>query len=126
VDTVKYLERSGRVSRNVGLVAKAVGLKPLMTLDRDGHGKAYGGKLTFKGVMKKLIQSVKADIEKYGLEEYVIVHAACPDRALELANAFEQLTGKRPSYIAEISSIVGATAGDGATAIAYLQEKAGW
>jgi DegV family protein with EDD domain len=126
VDTVKYLERSGRVSRNVGFVAKTVGLKPLMTLDRDGHGKAYGGKLTFKGVMKKLIQSVKADIEKYGLEEYVIVHAACPDRALELANAFEQLTGKRPSYIAEISSIVGATAGDGATAIAYLQEKAGW
>ncbi|SCZ79118.1 DegV family protein [Acidaminobacter hydrogenoformans] len=126
VDTVKYLERSGRVSRSVGKVAKIIGLKPLMTLDREGHGKAYGGKLTFKGVMKKLVKSVSEDIEKYGLEEYVIVHGACMDRALELARVFEELTGKPPEYIAEISSVVGATAGDGATAIAYLQKKAGW
>lgn len=126
VDTVKYLERSGRVSRSVGKVAKVIGLKPLMTLDREGHGKAYGGKLTFKGVMKKLVKSVSADIEKYGLEEYVIVHAACMDRALELARVFEELTGKPPAFISEISSVVGATAGDGATAIAYLQKKAGW
>lgn len=126
VDTVKYLERSGRVSRSVGKVAKIIGLKPLMTLDREGHGKAYGGKLTFKGVMKKLVKSVSEDIEKYGLEEYVIVHGACMDRALELARVFEELTGKPPEFITEISSVVGATAGDGATAIAYLQKKAGW
>ncbi len=126
VDTVKYLERSGRVSRSVGKVAKVIGLKPLMTLDREGHGKAYGGKLTFKGVMKKLVKSVSTDIEKYGLEEYVIVHAACMDRALELARVFEELTGKPPEFITEISSVVGATAGEGATAIAYLQKKAGW
>ena len=126
VDTVKYLERSGRVSRNVGKVAKIIGLKPLMTVDREGHGKAYGGKLTFKAVMKKLVKSVSADIEKYGLEEYVIVHAACMDRALELSRVFEELTGKPPAFIAEISPVVGATAGEGATAIAYLQKKAGW
>ncbi|MDK9710756.1 DegV family protein [Acidaminobacter sp.] len=126
VDTVKYLERSGRVSRSVGKVAKVIGLKPLMTLDREGHGKAYGGKLTFNAVMKKLVKSVSADIEKYGLEEYVIVHAACLDRAMELARIFEELTGKPPEFIAEISPVVGATAGEGATAIAYLQEKAGW
>lgn len=126
IDTVKYLERSGRVSRNVGFVAKKIGLKPLMTLDRDGNGKAFGGALTFKGVVKKLIHTVSQDIEKYGLEEYVIVHGACPDRALMLANEFEQLTGKQPSFVAEISSIVGATAGDGAVAIAYLQTKKGW
>lgn len=126
VDTVKYLERSGRVSRSVGKVAKVIGLKPLMTMDREGHGKAYGGKLTFNAVMKKLVKSVSEDIEKYGLEEYVIVHAACLDRAMELARVFEELTGKPPEFIAEISPVVGATAGEGATAIAYLQEKAGW
>ncbi len=48
------------------------------------------------------------------------------DRAIELARVFEELTGKPPEFIAEISPVVGATAGEGATAIAYLQEKAGW
>lgn len=121
VDTVKYLARSGRVSRRAGKIAEVLGLKPIMTLDEEGNGKAYGGTLSHKALMNKLFKAVKQEKQSYGIESCCIVHAACEDRALELKQRLESELSITVDFISEISPVVGATAGEGAVAVAYIR-----
>lgn len=123
VDTVNYLERSGRVSRNAGKIARALHLKPIMTLDEQGKGRAYGGAISLKSVLGKIKKAVVKDHQQYGIECFNVVHAASPERAALLAREMEILLGKPAAYIGEISPIVGATAGEGAVAISYITRK---
>lgn len=123
VDTVKYLERSGRVSHQVGKIAKWLNLKPIMTLDTKGNGKAYGGAVSLKSVLKKIEKVVRLDQQRQGLLTYCIVHADALAEAQAWAITLERLLGQAPAYIAEISPIVGATAGEGALAIGYITKE---
>ena len=52
VNTFKYMVRGGRVSRLKGLVATALNLKPVITLDRDGKGAVFGKAFSQKGVIR--------------------------------------------------------------------------
>lgn len=122
VDTMKYLQRSGRVSQRAAKIGKAIHLKPIMTLDEQGNGKAYGGSLSHKAVIKRIIKQVKKDHETYGITSFNVVHADCPDRARHLATMIEGVTQLSVSYIAPISPIVGATAGEGAVAVSYTMK----
>lgn len=123
VNTVKYLARSGRVSHQAGKIAALLKLKPIMTLDAEGYGKAYGGALSFERVMNKIIKQVKKDQILYGIESFSIVHAASRERAEVMEAAIEKATGIKNSYISEISAIVGATAGEGAVAVSYMMKE---
>jgi DegV family protein with EDD domain len=124
VDTVKYLERSGRVSHNVGKIAKWMNLKPIMTLDQNGKGKAYGGTISYNSVILKIKKAILKDQQRYGIESFNIVHGACLERAEKLSKEMETLLGMPVAYIAEISPIVGAIAGEGAVAVSYICTKA--
>lgn len=119
VDTMKYLQRSGRVSQRAAKIGKAIHLKPIMTLDEQGNGKAYGGSLSHRAVIKRIVKQVKKDHETYGITSFNVVHADCPERARDLAAIIEEVVRMKVSYIAPISPIVGATAGEGAVAVSY-------
>lgn len=121
VDTVKYLARSGRVSRRAGKIAEVLGLKPIMTLDEEGNGKAYGGTLSHKALMNKLFKALKKEKLSYGIESCCVVHAACEERALALKQRLETELNITVDFISEISPVVGATAGEGAVAVAYIR-----
>ncbi len=123
VDTVKYLERSGRVSHNVGKIAKWMNLKPIMTLDKNGKGKAYGGTISYNSVILKIKKAILKDQQRYGIESFNIVHGACLERAEKLSKEMEKMLGMPAAYIAEISPIVGAIAGEGAVAVSYICTK---
>lgn len=119
VDTVKYLARSGRVSQSAGTVAKWLHLKPIMTLDEQGKGKAYGGTISHQAVLEKIKKAVLKDHKRYGIVSYNVVHGDCQERAEKFAEEMKQLLGLPADYIGEISPIVGAVAGEGAVAISY-------
>ncbi len=120
VDTTKYLGRSGRVSISTSKIASWIHLKPIMTLDLYGNGKAYGATLSFKSTVNKIKKTVLKTKETEIIECYNIVHAASPERAQRLAFEMTELLGFPPAYIAEISPIVGAVAGEGAVALSYM------
>jgi len=64
VPTMKYLIRGGRVSRTKGLLAKVLGLKPILTL-RDGvavpAAKTLGGKHARKTILKLVTENRRED-----------------------------------------------------------------
>lgn len=122
LDTTKYLARSGRVSNTMGSILKALNFKPIMSLNKDGAGIAFGASFSQAGLKKKILKNIAKENTSSGISNYVVLHANCADKANQFAEEMEQLIGKKADYISNISPVVEATAGAGAIAIAYEME----
>lgn len=120
VHTTKYLARSGRVSLSLSTIAKWIRLKPIMTLDAEGYGRAYGATFSTEATLTKIKRDILRTLKTETIETYNIVHGASPKKAAVLAEEMTALIGFPPAYIAEISPVVGAVAGEGALAISYM------
>jgi len=122
VATLKYMVRGGRVSPMKGLVAKLLNLKPIISLDEDGKGVAFGKSFSRAGNMAK-IKQMAVDYAAAGkLWNYAIVHAKALDRAQDYARDLEALLGQPPAYIQEISPVVGAHNGIGVVGVGIMYE----
>ena len=121
VKTLKYMVRSGRVSKVTGLFGKILNLKPVISIDEDGKGIIFDKGLSIKSSNKKIQKYIEEIVAKYGIETYAIVHANAEGRAREYAERFEKIIGKKPAYIMDISTIIAMNAGLGTVAISYIR-----
>lgn len=122
VATLKYMVRGGRVSPTKGLVAKILNLKPIISLDDEGKGVAFGKSFSRKGNMEKIKKLAVDYAEEGKIWNYAIVHARALDRAEIYARDLESLLGQPPAYIQEISPVVGAHNGIGVVGIGLMYE----
>ncbi|MCF7824919.1 MAG: DegV family EDD domain-containing protein [Candidatus Marinimicrobia bacterium] len=122
VATLKYMVRGGRVSPLKGVVGKLLNLKPIISLDEDGKGVAFGKSFSRRGNMEKIRQLVVDYAADSPVWEYAIVHARALERARQYASELETLLGKAPAYIQEISPVVGAHNGIGVVGIGIMQK----
>lgn len=120
VATFKYMIRGGRISKVKGLIGKISHLKPIISIDSEGKGIAYGASFTVKGSRTKITKHLLT--QKDNIERYAIVHAASADVALQYANDLKKALGKEADYIMEISPAVGIHAGIGAVAVACMHK----
>ncbi|MBN1624750.1 MAG: DegV family EDD domain-containing protein [Clostridia bacterium] len=123
--SVKNLEtmiKGGRLGSASGKVAERLNLKPIVTLNSEGKGTIGGIAFSIDGTRKKLIADFKRTNNKYGIEDYCIIHVQNNERAVEFARILEELSGKKPLYILEASSVIAISAGDGALALAYIRK----
>lgn len=118
VDTFKYMVRGGRVSATTGLIARFAHLKPIVSLDPEGKGKAWGASFSARGVRKKLL--ALAARERENISRYAVVHAGARELAESYAIELSVLLGKQPEYVMEISPVVGMHSGIGAVALAWI------
>jgi uncharacterized protein len=122
VSTFKYMVRSGRVSPLKGLIATLLNLKPIVSLDEEGKGAAFGKAFSQKALQKKVIAMVTKMNREKPIKRFVIVHAAAEKKARSFAESIEKSIGLKPLYIMEISPVVGLHAGVGAVAVAIQYE----
>lgn len=120
VATFKYMVRGGRVSALKGFVAAAANLKPIISLDAQGKGIAFGASFSSAGSRKKMLRIVGKHGNRIG--RYAVVHAASPELAGRMADDIEALIGKKAEFISEISPAVGIHAGIGAVAVAWIPD----
>jgi uncharacterized protein len=121
VATFEYMVRGGRVSPMKGKMAKWMNLKPIVSLDEDGKGIAFGKAFSRSANTRKIMEIVAKMNRENPVERYCVVHADAFDKAEEFAGLLEEMTGKPPAYITEISPIVALNAGRGAVAVALVQ-----
>jgi uncharacterized protein len=122
VKTLKYLVRSGRISRVSGWVGRMLNLKPVISIDEAGNGIIFNKGLSLRSSDNKIKKHVEEIQKTQGIETYAIVHANATNRANEYARVFENIIGKNPEYITDISTVVAMSAGIGAVAIAYIRK----
>ncbi len=123
VNTLKYMVRSGRVSKVTGFAGSLVNLKPVITNDPDGKGTISAMAFSEKSNTEKILKMMKKDHKDRTITRFSIGHANDPKRASEFSKLCQKLLGFEPEYTMNISTIVGMSAGVGAVAVAYMTEK---
>ena len=119
LNTLQYAVRGGRVPNTIGKIGMKIGMRPIMTLDPDGHGAAFGVAFSQKGLTRKIMRLVQKAMRKGGIERYSIVHGNNPELANEYKEELTRITGKEPSFISEISAAVAIHSGPGTVAVCY-------
>lgn len=122
IKTLKYMVRGGRISPLKGIVGKMVNLKPIVSIDENGKGIAFGKAFTSGGNRDKILDLIKTADREHQIKSFSVVHAHAEPQARELADRVTALLGIQPEYITEISAIVGMNAGVGAIAVSFIQE----
>ncbi len=123
VDDLVYLKRGGRISSTAAFFGNALGIKPVLHVDDEGHlvnvAKVRGRKGSILTMAEKFGETA---IDK---ENGVIFisHADCVDDANLLASILKEKYGATVSLITNIGTVIGAHAGPGTLALFYVGNK---
>lgn len=121
VDSLKYLARTGRVSKLTAGIGTLLQIKPILHADNDGKltslQKVISRKKSITTLGQKVIDT-KNDLAK----DIFIAHADCIDEAKILANQIEQALNITP-IIVDMSIIIGCHTGPGALAVFYTSNE---
>ncbi|HSA97045.1 MAG TPA: DegV family protein, partial [Acidobacteriota bacterium] len=122
VRTLKYMVRSGRVSPMAGAVARLLNLKPIVSLRETGESKIFGKAFSQRGLLKKILRRLKSIARDGFAGDYCILHAHNPRDAAAYAGEVESVLGRPPAFTIDISPAIGANAGVGTVAVAFLRD----
>ena len=120
VDDLFFLKRGGRVSATTAIVGTALGIKPVMHVDDEGHlikkEIARGRKKSLAALCEKMKSTVISPEE----QTIFISHGDCLDDAEYLADMIRREIGVKEIIIDYIGSVIGTHAGPGTIALFYL------
>ena len=122
VNDIKYMIRGGRLSYAQGLIARLLHINPVISLDQEGKAIVLDKAFSRKANLEKVISHVKKSIESGSVWNYVVMHANNLQDAEWYIEQMRKLTGKEPVSVVNISPIIGANAGVGASAVALMTE----
>jgi len=120
VDSLKYLARTGRISKLTAGIGTLLQIKPVLHADDEGKLSNIQKVISRKKSIQVLAQ--KAIDTKNSLSDIVfIAHANCIDEATLLSNLIEQSLNVEP-IIVDMSVIIGCHTGPGALAVFYTSD----
>ena len=119
LNTLAYAVRGGRVPNTIGKIGMKIGLRPIMTLDKQGHGAAFGAAFSQQGLTRKIMRLTRKAMRRTGIEAYSIVHWDNLPLAKEYEEQLTRITGQAPAFISEISAAVAIHSGPGTVAVCY-------
>lgn len=120
VNQFDSLIRSGRINKFSGRLAQLAHIKPIVSVDGDGHGIIAAKCLSKTAATNKILDLLQQKATALGSQvaEYCIVHADEPNEANALANLSMARFSKPPLFIDAASLAIGLHAGQGCVAIA--------
>ncbi|MGH9398725.1 MAG: DegV family protein [Thermoanaerobaculia bacterium] len=122
VPTLEHMVRGGRVSQTRGLLARVLGLLPVLTLTREGKvepvAKARGYEPAKKKMMALLLGA--ADAGQAPGRRFGVAHCDAPNAADGLARQIRERYPESDVMIVECGPALGAHGGPGALAVAVL------
>ena len=119
---VKWLIKGGRLSFTKGLIARLLNINPIISIDENGKAIVLDKSFNRRANMMKIIEHVKKQTKERPVWKYIVMHANNPEDAEWFVEKMESLTGKKPVSVMNISPIIGANAGVGASAVAFMNE----
>jgi uncharacterized protein len=120
VRDLKYLIKSGRVSRPKGFIAGLLGLNPVITIDEDGKTHLFGKTFSQQASLKKIYTHIEKLSRGKTIWNYIMLHANNPEGAIIAGEKMMEIVGKKPVSVLDISPAIGLHAGKGSIAISLL------
>jgi len=115
--TMKYLARSGRVSRAIAMAADILDVKPLLTF-KDGQIVRAGLVRTTSKGMDRLVRFVAGRVN---IRELAIVHSQVPEQAAELRHRLGAFFPEGKILTAQLGASLGVHGGPGVLVLALRQ-----
>jgi DegV family protein with EDD domain len=123
VRDLKYMIKGGRVSRPKGLIARALGLNPVISMDENGKSFLFGKTFSQEASLNKIYSHIIKIGRKKTVWNYIILHAHNPEGAQKAEEKMIGIVGKKAVSVVDISPVIGMHAGNGAIAISLLFSK---
>jgi DegV family protein with EDD domain len=122
VPTLEHLVRGGRVPRGKGLLAKILGLLPVLTLTKNGAAEPAGKARGFEAALKKMMALLfeAAGTGKGPERRFGVAHCDAAELAERLARQIRDRYPESDVMIVECGPALGAHGGPGAVAVAVL------
>jgi hypothetical protein len=120
--TVKYLVRSGRLSYSKGLIAKTLGINPIISMNDEGKAITFSKSFNEKGSMKQIMQQIEMLLKDGKAWGYAITHIRNQAAADWYSQQMESLTGMKPRFINDASPVLGVNGGPGTAVVSLLME----
>ncbi|MBB5172119.1 DegV family protein [Texcoconibacillus texcoconensis] len=122
VDTLKYLEKNGRIGRASALVGSLLKIKPILSLTTEGevypHDKVRGQQKALKRVFEQFEEHFGNDAVHVGIS-----HANVEGYARELMEKMKQQFNVTDECITDIGPVIGAHVGPGTVAISVARTR---
>jgi len=122
VKNLKYLIRGGRLSATRGLIARMLNVNPIVSIDESGKAIVFDKAFNQKAIMERVIFHVRKQARERSIWNYIILHANNLEAAEWYTEKMREITSREPVSVVNISPVIGANAGVGAAAVAYLPE----
>ena len=122
VKDLKYLIKGGRLSTTRGFIAKILNVNPIVSIDESGKAIVFDKSFNQKATMEKVINHVKKNTAGKTIWNYIILHANNTEAADWYTSKMEEITSLKPVSVVNISPVIGANAGIGAAAVAFLPD----
>lgn len=123
VDDLVYLKRGGRVSSTAAFFGNALGIKPVMHVDNEGHlvnVLKVRGRRTAISTMADKLGETALDLQNGVI---YISHGDCEADAKLLANMLEDKFGCHVELITDVGPVIGAHSGPGTLALFFLGKE---
>lgn len=120
VRNLKYMIKGGRVSKPKGLIASALGINPVISMDNHGKSLLFGNTFSQEASLNKIFKHIKKISRGKTIWNYILLHAHNPEGAQKAEDRMKLITGKSPISVVNISPVIGMHAGNGAIAISLL------
>ena len=118
LDTLRYVYRTGRMSKLASRIAALFNIKPINKMNKDGTLEFVDKVRNREAGYQKLINLIKADVGTNSLH-FMVMHAAAPDMAERFSNLLRQNFDCQRILISEYSPVMGYGAGPGAIFVGY-------
>lgn len=119
VDTLKYLNKGGRINTAKRLMGSALNIKPMMEI-REGKIELVESVISRKKAMRRMLDLVEQDIAGRQPIRIATFHAACEeDNAALMADAIERFSPVE-TVTTFVSPVIGAHTGPGTLSMAYM------
>ncbi|MBQ8430602.1 MAG: DegV family protein [Clostridia bacterium] len=120
VDALKYLSRTGRISKVTAAIGSVLQIKPILHVDNEGHLTSKAKVISRKKSLINLAEMV-AKNKNNDSDMIFITHANCLEETNTVAKLIEEKTGITPEIL-ELGYVIGCHAGPGTIAVFYTTD----
>ncbi|MBE6985525.1 MAG: DegV family protein [Ruminococcaceae bacterium] len=123
VDDLFFLKRGGRISATTALVGSALGIKPILHVDNEGHLISVSKTRGRKKAITSLLEQMKASAIDPSTQIPMISHGDCVEDANVLADALRKEFGVKDVIINYVGPVIGAHSGPGTLALFFIGKE---
>ena len=124
VNDLFFLKRGGRVSAVTAVAGSALGIKPIMHVDNEGHLVKIGIKRGRTASLDDLCDRMQAAAIDPAEQTVYISHGDCEKEARYLADRIVAKMGvKEPILVSHVGPVIGAHSGPGTVALFFIGKE---